>query len=85
MKKYIIFAISFVLLFSLLQALSGMLLTFFYTPDITEAWNASANLSQEVIIKGSNSNFFLTLFFAFLSASIAYFIPKKITRTSTSK
>ncbi|MFD2043078.1 hypothetical protein ACFSTA_02010 [Ornithinibacillus salinisoli] len=78
MKKYIIFAISFILLFSLFEILSGMLLTTMYTPDITEAWNTSANLSQEVVIKGGTSNFLLTLFFAFLSATIAYFIPKKI-------
>lgn len=83
MKKYIIFAISFILLFSLFQVLSGMILTFMYTPDITEAWNTSANLPQEVDI-GSNSNFLLTLFIAFLSATIAYFIPKKITKSSNS-
>ncbi|ASK61605.1 hypothetical protein CFK37_05200 [Virgibacillus phasianinus] len=77
MKKYIIFAISFILLFSLFQVLSGMLLTFTYTPDISEAWNLSAN-SQETIIKSSHSSFLLTLFIAFLSATIAYFIPKNI-------
>ncbi|WP_087973479.1 hypothetical protein [Oceanobacillus rekensis] len=80
MKKYIIFAISFLLLFSLLQVISGLLLTFMYTPDITEAWNTSANLSQEVVIKSGNNHYLLTLVFAFISATIAYFIPNKIVK-----
>ncbi|HLR68231.1 hypothetical protein [Virgibacillus alimentarius] len=78
MKRYFIFAISFILLFLLFQVLSGMLLTFTYTPDVDDAWNMSANLSQEVIIKSSQSSFLLLLFIAFLSATIAYFISKKM-------
>lgn len=77
MKKYIIFAISFILLFSLFQVLSGLVLTLTYTPDMEEAWNMSAGLPQESVIKGSSSPFFLTLLLAFLSATIAYVIPKK--------
>ncbi|GEL78456.1 hypothetical protein [Tenuibacillus multivorans] len=84
MKKYFLFAISFILLFSLFQVLSGMFLTYSYTPDIEEAWNYSANLSQEVVIKGSYAPFLLTLLFAFLSATIAYFISKKIMSTKNS-
>ncbi|WP_163971105.1 hypothetical protein [Oceanobacillus halotolerans] len=82
MKKYIIFATSFILLFSLLHILSGILLTYAYTPDITEAWNLSANLSQEAVIKSRQHPFLLTLFIAFLSATIAYAIPKKTTKTN---
>ncbi|WP_249872180.1 hypothetical protein [Oceanobacillus saliphilus] len=84
MKNFMIIAISFLILFSLFQVISGMLLTLMYTPNITEAWNVSANLSQEVIIESSNSHFILTLFLAFLSAVIAYFILKKITKYSNS-
>jgi len=88
-KKYIIFAISFILLFSLFQflfqVLSGTLFTFMYTPDIEEAWNSSANLSQEVVIKSNHSPFLLTLFFAFLSATVAYFIPKKFMKNNGNK
>lgn len=80
MKKSIIFAISFILLFSLFQVLYGMFLTFKYTPDTAEAWNLSANLPQEIIIKSSHSTSFLTLFFVFISAAIAYFIQKRITK-----
>ncbi|WP_106497300.1 hypothetical protein [Lentibacillus sp. Marseille-P4043] len=83
MKRYIIFAISFILLFSLFQVLSGMILTFTYTPDIAEAWKMSSHSSQEVIMKG-NSSFLPTLILAFLSATIAYFISKKFTKSNNS-
>jgi len=73
-KNYIIFAISFIVLFSAFQILSGYFLTLFYTPDVTEAWNQAGNSSSSVVIKGSS--FFTSLFFAFLVATVAYFIPK---------
>lgn len=80
-KKYIIFAVSFILLFSvffgLSQILAGMFLTSIYTPDVGEAWSMSANLPQEIIIQSSQNPFILTLIVAFLSATIAYFIPRK--------
>lgn len=79
MKRYFIFAISFILLFTLFQVLSGVLLTFAYTPDIEGAWNMSANLPQETVIKSSHSSFLVTLLVAFISATIAYYIPKKVT------
>ncbi|MFD1361302.1 hypothetical protein [Lentibacillus salinarum] len=83
MKKYMMFAISFIVLFLLFQVLSGLFLTLLYTPDIQEAWNSSASLSQETVIKSSRSPFLLTFILAFLSATIAYFIPKKMTKNST--
>ncbi|MGM8216605.1 hypothetical protein ACLIA0_13685 [Bacillaceae bacterium W0354] len=79
MKKYGIFAISFILLFTLLEVLSGTLLTYLYRPDIEEAF--SQNLPHEVVISSSNS-FLLTLFIAFLAATIAYFISIKMIRQS---
>lgn len=78
MKKYLIFAVSFLLLFFIFQVLSGMLLTYMYTPNVEEAWKASANLSQEVIIKSSHSPFLLTIVIGLLSASVAYFLSGKI-------
>lgn len=78
MKKYIIFAISFILLFVLFQILSGLVLTYAYTPDIEEAWKMSADAPQETIIRSSGSSFLLTLLIAFVAATIAYFIPKKL-------
>ena len=81
MKKYIVFAVSFILLFSvffgLSQVLAGMLLTSMYTPDVGEAWSMSANLPQEIVIQSSQSPFILTIIVAFLFATIAYFIPRK--------
>jgi quinol-cytochrome oxidoreductase complex cytochrome b subunit len=80
MKKHIIFAISFILLFSSFQVLSGIILTLTYTPDIAEAWNMSGNLPQEIVIKGSHNPFLLTLFLAFISATIAYFTLRETTK-----
>ncbi|WP_026907388.1 hypothetical protein [Paucisalibacillus globulus] len=77
MKKYSIFAISFIVLFSIFQVLSGVLLTFIYTPSIEDAWNMSSSLPKEVIISSNHSPFLVQLLIAFLSATIAYFIPKK--------
>ncbi|GGA90042.1 hypothetical protein [Ornithinibacillus halotolerans] len=79
MKKYIIFAISFIVLFSLFHILFGMILTFIYTPDVSDVRNAG-ELSQEGVILGNNSNYLPNLIIAFLSASIAYVIPKKINK-----
>ncbi len=73
-KKYIIFAISFIILLSAFQMLSGYFMTLYYTPNITETWNQSGHLSSNVVIKGSSS--FIPLFFAFLAATFAYFTPK---------
>ncbi|KAB8137814.1 hypothetical protein F9U64_07710 [Gracilibacillus oryzae] len=78
MKKYFIFAISFILLFLIFHVLSGILLTFTFTPDMAEAWNLRGNLSQETTINSSLTSFLLTLLIAFLSATIAYFIPTSI-------
>lgn len=83
MKKYLIFALCFIILFTIFEVLSGMLLTLLYTPDVSEAWNTSVNLSQEVFIIGNNSSFLVTLFLALLSASIAYVIQNKFTGTRT--
>ncbi|GCD82773.1 hypothetical protein [Parageobacillus thermoglucosidasius] len=74
MKKYMIFLVSFVLLFSLTQMLSGILLTATYNPDLLETRNISANLSQKVVFGKSSA--VPTLILTVLSATIACFIPK---------
>jgi len=73
MKEYIIFSLSFIVLFVIFQTLSGYFSTAFYTPDITSAWNQSDGLSSNVVIKGGSS--FISLLFAFIAATIAYFTP----------
>lgn len=78
MKKYIIFAVSFLVLFVAFQVLAGMFLTVTYTPDVNEAWKMSSSLPQETIIAATHNPFLFSLIIAFLSASIAYFIPKKL-------
>lgn len=85
MKKCIVFAVSFVLLFSLLvfsaELLSGVFLTSSYVPDVNEAWNASASLSQEIKMYSSSSPFLLILLIALLSATAAYFTAQKFSKT----
>lgn len=84
MKKYLIFAVSFILLFSILvfsaQMLSGIFLTSAYAPDIEGAWNASAALPQKAEIIAGGSPFLLTLLLALLSASVAYFVSRKFAK-----
>ena len=82
MKKYINFSISFIIAFILLEVVYGLFLTLTYTPDITETWNMGTTLSQETVIVGSHKSILPTIFIAFLSAAIAYFIPNKLIRTN---
>ncbi|WP_339226390.1 hypothetical protein NSQ77_12735 [Oceanobacillus sp. FSL K6-2867] len=77
MKKYITFVVSFLLAYTLLQILSGMLLTFTYTPDIAEAWNQSGMLAQETIISSGQPSILLSLIISLFAASVAYFIVNK--------
>lgn len=80
MKKFIIFSVSFIALFSILQVLSGIFLTAVYTPDMDEAWEMSANLPQGVILRSGGSPFLSALLLAFISASVAYFISERISK-----
>lgn len=80
MKKYIVFSISFITLFVVFQFLSGYLMTLFYTPDMTNAWNQIGSLSNNVVIKGSTS--LLPLFLAFLAATMAYFSPRLLLKNN---
>ena len=84
MKKHLFFLVSFILLSSLftlsVQVLSGIYLTSTYTPDIGEAWKASATLPREVEIFSRGSSFLFTLLSVTLSAIVAYFISHKFTK-----
>ena len=79
MKKYLVFIVSFIVMFTVFQVLSGMFLTWIYTPDISSAWSMSTGLFQETVITGSNS-FGLPLFTAGLAASVAYVTLVKFAR-----
>lgn len=80
MKKYIIFSITFVLSFVVLQLIYGYIWSLFYTPNLTDAWSQVEILPSKVDIKGSSS--IIPLFFVFLAATIAYFTPKLFMKKS---
>lgn len=84
MKKYLVFIISFLLLFSLIffaaQLFSGMFLISTHTSDMNAAWNESAGLTQQITLSASGSPFWLVFLTALLSANIAYFISQKLPR-----
>ncbi|MFJ7640183.1 MULTISPECIES: hypothetical protein [unclassified Peribacillus] len=74
MKKYAIFILSFLLLFTLLHISAGLLLTATYTPDPTNA-QLSLPLTQEVTF-GDQSQI-PTLLIATVAATLAYLVPTK--------
>lgn len=82
-KKYIIFAISFILLFLIFQIVFGVIITYMYTPDIQETWYTSGGLSQTNVHISSHYSFLPTFLIAFLAATIAYFIPKRMTNPNS--
>ncbi|WP_217589509.1 hypothetical protein [Lentibacillus saliphilus] len=81
MKKFIVFSISFLVLFVAFQVISGYFITLFYTPDMTDAWSQSGSLSSNVVIKGSST--FSPILLAMLAATIAYFSPKIFIKKSS--
>ncbi|MGE7691300.1 hypothetical protein ACQKMI_19065 [Lysinibacillus sp. NPDC097214] len=54
MKKYLLFAGSFAVAFLVLQVLSGMLLTMFYTPSSNQ-WEVTSNLPSQVVFGNTSS------------------------------
>ncbi|KAA0955922.1 hypothetical protein FQ087_15205 [Sporosarcina sp. ANT_H38] len=76
MKKYMIFIISFTVLYTVFQLSSGAILTALYKPDLSSVHSISA---QEVVFAGTST---IPLLFIFLSSTIAYFISQKLGRTS---
>lgn len=81
MKKFILFIVSFTVLFEAFQILSGWFLTATYTPDVSEAWkqSQSGDLPKTVVF-GDTGSFLPTWLFAVIAASIAFFIPKLFTK-----
>ncbi|WP_397539006.1 hypothetical protein [Rummeliibacillus pycnus] len=80
MKNFIVFIISFVVLFTVTQFLSGMLLTTLYTPNLSEAWMTSGHLPKAISF--GNSTFIPTLILAMFSVIVAYFMPQLFKRFS---
>ena len=78
LKKFSVFIISFVTLFTAFQIVSGWILTAFYTPNFTSVTN---ELSQEVSFRSASN----TLPLALLTAIVAYFLSQKKFRISKTK
>ncbi|GAA0453950.1 hypothetical protein [Alkalibacillus silvisoli] len=76
MKNFSIFLVSFMVLFIAIQWLSGVILTYTYTPNIQEAWEMSEMLSQQVTLASSPT--VATLIIAIIAATIAYITPKMV-------
>lgn len=77
MKKYLVFIVSFALLYIIFQIFSGWILTALYTPDLTSMGD---NLSQEVVF-GQTST--LHLLATLLIATLAYFLSRKLVKTTS--
>ncbi|MED4531855.1 hypothetical protein [Metabacillus fastidiosus] len=75
MKKYLIFIISFVLLYVVFQISSGLLLTAFYTPNF---YALSVSSQNEMIGETISIPLLATL----IIATLAYFLSQKIFKTS---
>ena len=75
LKKYLVFLISFVMLYMVFQIGSGLILTASYTPDFS---SIEGNLSQEVVFGTSSIPLLVTL----LTATVAYFLSQKKFRIS---
>lgn len=71
MKKYLVFSISFLVLYILIQISSGLILTAFYTPDFSSA-------GQEIVFGQTTYTPFLMIF---ISATIAYLLSQKLGKT----
>ncbi|WP_456274561.1 2'-5' RNA ligase family protein [Bacillus sp. AK031] len=70
MKKTIVFIVSFFIVYTAVQLISGMFLTLTYTPDIEKLWQGSSITSVE---QSSSFSLYIILF---LSAGIAFLITK---------
>ncbi|KOS62802.1 hypothetical protein FJQ98_06940 [Lysinibacillus agricola] len=76
MKKYLLFVGVFTIAIVVLEVLSGMLLTMFYTPSIP--WEEASALSSEVMFV--NTSFIPPLIISLLALLIAFGSTKLISK-----
>lgn len=76
MKKYLLFAGIFTLASVVLQVLSGMLLTMFYTPSIR--WEETSTLPSQVLF--GNTSFIPPLIISLIALVIAFGSTKLINK-----
>ncbi|MFG3611717.1 hypothetical protein M2M59_07430 [Rummeliibacillus sp. G93] len=80
MRKWIVFLFAFIVLYFVCHFTSGILLTAWYTPNLTEAWQASESLPSNVVFSGPV--FFPTFLLAAIAAAGAFFIAAKVKRSA---
>ncbi|MEK5323423.1 hypothetical protein [Aeribacillus sp. FSL M8-0254] len=76
LKKYFVFIIRFLLLYTVFQILSGNVLTAFYTPDFSAK---TGSLSQEVVFGEPSS---IPLLISLFIATTAYFLTQKVLKAA---
>ncbi|WP_088102858.1 hypothetical protein [Halalkalibacter urbisdiaboli] len=79
MKKYLVFIVSFGLLYIVIEILSGIILTSMFTPDFSIT---ASGLSKEVAF-GTHSSF--PILIGLLVATLAFFISNKVNKVSNGK
>ncbi|PEL03298.1 hypothetical protein [Bacillus sp. AFS017336] len=80
MKKYLLFVLSFILLFVVFNVFSGMLQTVFYQPNLSNLWNKVNQLPSEVVFV--ESSLIPTIMIALLSATMAFFMQSRLSKKS---
>ncbi|MFE3974705.1 MULTISPECIES: hypothetical protein [unclassified Peribacillus] len=80
MKKYLFFTISFLVIFMILQVLSGLILTAAYAPDFSGSGHIGGTLSNEVIFVQRSEMPIMII--AAISAVSAYFILNKVAKNN---
>ncbi|MEW9502681.1 hypothetical protein [Jeotgalibacillus marinus] len=83
-EKVSCFIISFALLNTVFQVLSGLVLTAYYVPDIPDFSSMNSNLSQEVVF-GVSSIIPFPLLSTLITATLAYFFSQKFFITPQTK
>jgi quinol-cytochrome oxidoreductase complex cytochrome b subunit len=78
MKKYLLFAGSFILSYIVLQVVSGLLLTAFYTPEFP---SEAAGLPSQVEFGETNS---IPLIISVLSLGIAFAVTRFFSKSQKS-
>ncbi|GAA0614378.1 hypothetical protein GCM10009001_34570 [Virgibacillus siamensis] len=77
LKKYIVFIVSFALLYSLYQILSGLVLTALYSPDLSLT---DGTASQKA---GFGQSSVLQLLAVLFIATLSYFFSNKFINTTS--
>jgi quinol-cytochrome oxidoreductase complex cytochrome b subunit len=78
MKKFLIFLVSFIVIYFALQIGSGLVLTALYSPDIKGAWETNFPLSNEVAFGGGGGFAYLGIIIVLIAGGAAYFISKVV-------